>query len=450
MAAAPRQVILATILLLGGAAPGGAEEPALPSGLGGSVPPPEPQEPAALSSTLRLSGFVEGRGGLRLDNGADEPDASLAESRLRLEADQSLPFAALRVAADILYNGIADSHAIDLKTGAGAVDLREAHARFSPASFLDVKAGRQILTWGTGDLLFINDLFPKDWNSFLLGRDEQYLKAPSDAVKLSAFSDWANLDVVYTPRFDADRFVDGQWVSFFNPAVGRVTGRDAIIDDRRPDQWFRDDEWALRLHRGFGAYEGALYVYDGFWKSPAGYDPSTGESTYPALTVFGASLRGPLASGIISGEIGYYRSRQDLGGSDPNVRNSEIRALVGYEQEIAQNLTLGVQYYLERMLDHAAYRRSLSAGSAASDENRHVLTQRLTWLTMNQDLEWSLFIFFSPSDMDAYVRPRVKYKYDDHITFEFGGNFFVGERNDTFFGQFEYDTNIYLAVRYGF
>ncbi|MFW6031595.1 MAG: hypothetical protein ACOC9T_03300, partial [Myxococcota bacterium] len=32
---------------------------------------------------------------------------------------------------------------------------------------------------GTGDLVFLNDLFPKDWRSFLLGRDLDYLKAPS-------------------------------------------------------------------------------------------------------------------------------------------------------------------------------------------------------------------------------------------------------------------------------
>ncbi len=62
-----------------------------------------------------------------------------------------------------------------------------------------ITLGRQILTWGTGDLVFINDLFPKDWVSFFIGRDVEYLKAPSDALKVSAFSSWANLDLVYTP-----------------------------------------------------------------------------------------------------------------------------------------------------------------------------------------------------------------------------------------------------------
>ena len=65
------------------------------------------------------------------------------------------------------------------------IDPREAWLSTQPLDFLDLKAGRQVVTWGTGDLLFINDLFPKDWQSFILGRDEEYLKAPSDTVKVA-------------------------------------------------------------------------------------------------------------------------------------------------------------------------------------------------------------------------------------------------------------------------
>lgn len=451
-----------TAFLVATAAQAWAEEPALPPGLAPAAEPALPEgliAPAPANQAdaaplpeqgLRLRGFVEGRGALWVDRDPRQQHAALSETRLEVEAERRLATVSFRVAADFLYDPLADGHAIDLEKGAGALDLREAHAAFSPAPFLDAKLGRQILTWGTGDLLFVNDLFPKDWNAFLLGRDEQYLKAPSDALKLSAFSEGVNLDLVYVPRFDADRFIDGRRISYFNSAQGRITGRDAVVQEDRPDAWGRDDEWAARAYRTFGATEGALYAYDGFWKSPAGSDPPTGRSTFPRLSVLGASLRGPLAGGIASGEIGYYHSAEDDAGSDPNIRNSELRALVGYEREVAPDVTLGLQYYLEHMRDHGAYRASLPSGSPARDENRHVLTERLTWLTMNQTLEWSLFTFFSPSDMDVYVRPKAKYKVDDHVTLEAGANVFVGERRHTFFGQFEDDSNVYAAVRHGF
>ena len=425
--------------------------PALPPGLKKPAPDrtrPEPK--AARSLPFQLSGFLDVRGGRRVREDPYHREGSLAESRLQLEIEKRIRGIVLRATTDLLYDALADKHAIDLETGDGFIDLREASAAFSPATFIDVKLGRQILTWGTGDLIFINDLFPKDWNSFLLGRDVEYLKAPSDALKLSAFSKWANLDVVYTPAFDADRFVDGRRLSFFNPAFGRITGRDAVVRADRPDRWFRDDEWAVRLYRNFGAYEGALYGYDGFWKSPAGTDTASGRATFPRLSVFGSSLRGPLGKGIANLELGLYLSREDLDGDDPTVRNSEFRLLLGYEQEIAKDLTLGLQYNLERMLGYRDYLRTLPAGSPPRDENRHVLTLRLTWLTMKQNLTSSLFVFFSPSDMDAYLRLKVRYKVDDNLSVEAGSNIFVGRDDHTFFGQFGRNTNIYAGVRYSF
>ena len=69
---------------------------------------------------------------------------------------------------------------------------------------------------------------------------------------------------------------------------------------------------------------------------------------------------------------------------------------------------------------------------------------------MNQNLTLSLFAFYSPSDHDAYLRPKIKYRIDDHWSAEAGGNIFVGENEHTFFGQFEKNTNLYIGVRYSF
>lgn len=46
-------------------------------------------------------------------------------------------------------------------------DIRSLNVAFRPSDVLDVKIGRMVSTWGTGDLVFINDMFPKDWQSFL-------------------------------------------------------------------------------------------------------------------------------------------------------------------------------------------------------------------------------------------------------------------------------------------
>jgi len=105
------------------------------------------------------------------------------------------------------------------------------------------------------------------------------------------------------------------------------------------------------------------------------------------------------------------------------------------------------------MADHGAYERSVRAlgGSRPlADACRHVVTFRVTKLLLNQNLTLSLFAYYSPSDSDAYLRPSVSYKIDDHWTVSVGGNVFLGTRGHTFFGQFDRNTNVYASVRYGF
>ena len=429
-----------------------ASEPGLPAGLGDDME--EETEPGSGGEEFRLpfdlTGFLEGRIGARTQNDPYEKDLSLGEVRLQAEADKYVDPVGIRVRADLLYDPVYDHHSLNLETGQGWLDLREARVSLTPAGFADLKIGRQILTWGTGDLVFINDMFPKDWQSFFIGRDQEYLKAPSDSAVVSLFSEAANLDLVYTPRFDPDRYIDGSRISYFNPSLGRIAGRDAVVEVEKRDAWFKDDEIAARLFRNLQGYELALYGYRGYWKSPAGMDPATGKSTFPPLSVYGASVRGPAGSGIGNLEFGYYDSRTDQGGDDPLVRNSELRFLAGYEQELATDFTAGLQYYLEYMLEYNAYRDTLPPGQHPRDEARHLLTLRLTRLLLRQNLKLSFFGYYSPSDEDFYLRPNINYKIDDHWTAEIGGNVFWGEDDWTFFGQFRDNTNVYAGVRWGY
>lgn len=428
--------------------------PSLPAGLGTSADEKEPagqqRDMGPEEPWIDLHGFVEARGGLRTRSDPHEPDTALAEIRFQVEAEEMYQGAVFHGKVDFLYDTVVPSQAVDLDLGYGWFDVRAASVLLRPTEYLDVQGGRQILTWGVGDLIFINDLFPKDWNSFFLGRDAEYLKAPSDALKAAFYADWANLDIVYTPAFDSDRYIDGRMISYYNDQTMAVAGRNAVVNPEERNRWFEDDELALRIYQNIDAYELALYGYVGYWKSPNGFDPVSGRATFPRLSVYGASARGPVLEGIGSLEMGFYDSRDDRDGNDRNVRNSETRFLVGYEQELAKNLTGGVQYYLEYMSDHDEYEESLPSGFPGRDEVRHVLTLRLTRLLMNQNLELSFFGYYSPSDEDAYVRPSVHYKVDDHWSVSTGAGVFFGRQDHTFYAQFENNSNIWAAVRYAY
>lgn len=384
-------------------------------------------------------GFVEARQGWRLQDDPEEKDESISGIRLQLDLSKEFDWGAGKIKGDLIGDKV-------LEEVRG--ELRELNLTFSPFEFIDVKAGRQIQTWGTGDLLFINDLFPKDWESFFIGRDDEYLKAPSDSIRASFFSDLVNVDFSYSPLFNGSKYIDGSRLSYWNGA--RIAGRKDTFNDDERNRFFRDDEISLRLSKTVNGVELALYGYNGFWQTPEGIDPTTAKGIYPRLRTYGGSLRAAILGGIGYLETGYYDSHQDAEGDDPFIRNSEVRFLGGYERELARNLTGGLQYYLEWMLDYAEYKSSLLPGTVRKDEYRHVLTLRLTRLIMNQNLKLSLFTYYSPSDQDAYFRPKIHYKISDRWSVETGGNIFTGKDDHTFFAQFEDNTNAYTGARYSF
>ncbi len=387
-------------------------------------------------------GFYEARVGTRLlDDPFQSKDLTIGEARYQFDLFSIRDWGDIKVKGDVFGDFVEEQ---------GDFDLREANIFTRPTDTMDLKVGRQILTWGTGDLIFINDLFPKDWVSFFIGRDTEYLKAPSDAAKVSLFFDAVNVDVVYTPEFDSDRYITGERLSYFNPILGRRAGEDDELMVERRREFFEEDETALRLYRNISNYELALYGYWGYWKSPAGFNPEMTAAVFPELYVYGASIRGTVGKGIGNAEIGYYDSVDDRDGDDPLINNSEMRYLIGYTQEIARDFTAGVQYYVEQMLDYGDYEGSLFPGSKSRDEFRHVTTLRLTRLLMNQNLMLSLFTYYSPSDEDVYMRPLANYKASDQLTYEIGANVFFGDERHTFFNQFHYNTNLYMGVRYSF
>ena len=388
---------------------------------------------------LEIHGFAEARAGGRFLNDPHEKDMSIMETRLQLDLFAPLEQMDFKYKADVYGDFVTEDVHYDMREGNVTI----------PFESMDLKVGRQVLTWGTGDLVFINDLFPKDWVSFFIGRDTEYLKAPSDAAKVSIFHDWANLDVVLTPQFDPDRGITGERISYYNPFSGDLAGENAVISADTPDRWFHDYELALRLYRNIEAYECALYGYRGFWKSPGGFDMA-GKAFYPDLNVYGSSIRGPLGKGIANAEVGYYQSADNESGEDAFVKNSEMRYLVGYTQELAKDFTGGLQYYVEQIINHDNYMDALPAAMPARDEYRHLVTLRLTQLLMNQNLRLSVFTYYSPSDSDVYARPQIHYKVTDNLAVETGCNVFFGDHPHTFFGQFHRNTNFYGALRYSF
>jgi hypothetical protein len=387
------------------------------------------------------SGFVDGGLGTRFsDDNLVQSSSTLADLRWRAESKWQPGSATVSFKSDFGYDGIEDDWVID---------VRDLTLAFAMGGGVDVKIGRQVQTWGTGDLVFLNDLFPKDFVSFFAGRDDEYLKAPGNSFRITRYSQGVNVDFAWTPVFEPDVYLTGERFSFFSPLVGGNIAPDPPLSAIEPDKSLSTGEFALRLFRTVGSREYALYAYHGFFKQPNALTPQL-EATFAPLSSIGASLRQPLGGGLFNTEVAYYDSRDDRDGSDPLLPNSQLRFLLGYEWEARTNFTVGLQYYLEWTLEHDALLANSPFPQYEPDEVRHLLTNRLTYRAGRDKFTWSLFTFYSPSDRDAYLRPVFTYRHSDTWTLTAGANLFGGRDQHTFFNQLQDASNAYLRLRYNY
>ncbi len=401
---------------------------------------------------VEFHGFIEASYGVKLSNDTTKHDAyNLLEQRFQFATNYYFEGENYLADKGAVVNFKGDFLIDEYFSGRTDFLLREANLLFTPFDFLDAKIGRQILTWGTGDYLFINDMFPKDYVSFFAGRDDEYLKKPSNAIKFSVYPQQFSVDFVVIPYFTPNTFAEGDRLSFFDSFQGEITGTDSRRQFIEPPFQMSNNQYALRVYRNFNSNEAAFYYFRGFDKNPRSYKNEAAQQLfYERIDVYGASIRGPFCSGITNVEFGYSRSRDDSQGNNRLIENSIIKIMAGYSKDLGNDLQIGFQYLYEQKLNYQNYIDNLLPGDYFWDEYRHLVTNRITKLLLNQNLTVSLFVFYSPSDKDGYIRPSVGYNASDRLNITLGADLPWGEDETTEFGQMKKNKNVFFRIRYSF
>jgi len=405
--------------------------------------------PFAFAEELSLQGFLQTNYSVRVNDdnpqGAKQGNLILGEERAQIKASfypEKSKIGAF-VKSDFYHDWVEEDWAFD---------FREGYLDFMDDKF-GFRIGRQIYTWGVGDLLFINDTFPKDWEAFFEGRPLEYLKIGTDSLKLDVYSDIVSAEVVFMPNFLPDDLPSVGRFHFFDP-YPNIPNRELEKPDSAFEK-FGNMEYALRLYRYIGDFDVSAYVYNGFFRSPGMKadnfnSPSAISNFYPELAVYGLSLQRSALGGVVSAEYGYYDSLDDRSGKDPGINNSQSRFLVGYQKAFPEDFTVGIQYYGELMYQYSQYEDNLPSAFAKTKQLHQYVTLRLTKLLKYQTLKLSLFTFYSPDEEDFLVIPEISYNFTDNLLGVIGMNIFTGAKDDTTFGQHKKDTNIYVTARYSF
>jgi hypothetical protein len=369
-------------------------------------------------------GFMEYAVAARVSDAA-EGDFVLHEGRVQLAGDRYGDRSGAHFAIDIIGDRQSAEERIEIREAYARIDLLDGKA--------ELRAGRQPATWGTGDLLFINDLFPKDYVSFFAGRSDEYLKLPVDALRLGVYPGSVSFDVLWIPSFTPNRIPsDERFV--LDEGLG-------LLPVDSPGGSLENSEFALRVGVPRGAWKLEGYAYRGFWKNPMGVridELSNIPETlfHPELAAFGGSLRGTLRGGVVWAEAGFYDSMDDTGGDDPLIPNSQSLAFAGYERSWWSDGTVGTQAQWTRIQD-------------SDEDDRWLLTLRFTQLLAAQTVRAALFAFWSPSDADNHLRVTLGYDLEDGVNVTVGAHVFNGD-SSTDFGRVAENDLLFGRLRVSF
>jgi len=395
---------------------------------------------------LSIHGFLQANYSVRTGN----PDTGSLKNGDFLSGEE-------RVQLEIARRGQDDEAGLFLKTdlfhnaleAETDLELREAYLDLKLAP-VNLRLGRQIVTWGIADFLFINDTSPKDWQAFFSGRPLEYMKIGMDCLKVDFKGEAVSAEMlVIPPAFQPDRLPSPDGFFFYNPMSGISQNQE--IPERDKD----NTEFAFRLYRNIAQTDVALYMYKGFFRSPAMQPntlpvPTLITLNYPKLNVYGLSAQRNMLQGVVGLEAGYYDSRNDRDGADSFIPNSQTRMLLGYQRQLWSDCTLWLQYYGEYMHQYGDYENNLIPGFPKQDRLRRVATARLMHFFNYQTWQVSLLAFYGFDEDDYTMISEVKYQVNDKSWIALGLNLFGGKEDTTSLGQFEKNDNSYLTMRYNF
>ncbi len=401
--------------------------------------------PQVLQAQTGFEGYVESSFGARAsDDGPIQDRNVLEESRLLIEKD----FYGNN--GEVLNVGILAT--TDPDRNQSEIELREGSIFLPLSRSVELKAGRQVLSWGPSQFEFINDHFAKDFRSFFVGRDLDFLKAPNDAAKLSYYGDMANIDLVVTPSFEPDRLPAGDVIPVYDPRtqqlVSSVPGADTPPRPRRPESSLDNGEIHLRMNKMLGRWEAALYGYRGFIGQPSAFDRSN--PYHAELASAGFSLRGPMMGGVVWAEGSYDDVREDGAGDTGNLPPSRANLGVGMRYRTAPTVNYMVQAISSWQIDAAGYRSALGPDHPGTDRVRHRLQVATTRDYWSDRLTVEMRGFAGLTEEDWHARLKGTYEYSDAVTLSSGVLLYGAGQPTSRFGVLDEHDLAFARLRYGF
>ncbi len=324
----------------------------------------------------------------------------------------------------------------------------------------DLRIGKQQVVWGKADGVFITDIVsPLNLTEFLLP-DFDEIRIGVIAAKLNYYIGNGSIEAILIPLF-TPTLRPSKGSIWYNapdfPAPATFDWSHSEIKPSLDNSEFFLKYSAMTSNIDFEIMGGytwddnpTMHIKKEFSIDSTIMPPSpslTGIIVTPEhhrLTVAGGSFSSEIKGVILRGEAAYYNGKY-FQTTDPNaldavIQKNYLHYVVGVDFSIG-TVILSAQFIQKYILDYNEF--------IYDDETINTATFLARYNMFRETLHLELFSYIGLTNLDALIRPKVTYDFDDSFSILLGGNIFVGDPQGLF-GQYDNNSMVYAKIKYNF
>lgn len=307
--------------------------------------------------------------------------------------------------------------------------VREAYVEGDTGA-LRWRLGRQIIAWGRADRINPTDnLSPRDYTALVPEDEEQRIGIDAAAAQYR-LSDALSVTAVLVPRFEPHRTPVG-----------------TLPPNRRMQAAPDNSEWAFKLEKSGGSWDGSLSYYDGFDR----FARYHAEFPAPGVLVFAGSHERMRAVGAdVASTVGSWGVRAEFSASRfspscalcaPGTRSVQ-RLVVGIDRDVGESGNINAQMFRIKRSDYVnpeglpgqarLVRNALDRLNSEFGGQEYGVSLRLFDRYWNDRLKAEIGAIFDISSRSRLIRPRITYSISDSIKATAGLDYFDGGEQSYF------------------
>lgn len=383
--------------------------------------------------SVGVKGFVDTYHAMRTEN---PNDLMASRSRVRGELTMKHDNVGAFVSANLIHNAI-----VEAKTG---LHMRECFVTYADDNW-DIRAGRQIITWGVADALRLTDVVsPMEYTEFLAD-DYDDIRVPVNGLRVRYSRSAWSAEVVALPVssfYILPTDADNPWSINLPDATMPY-----VIDiGPKPSKKIANGEIGGRLMFFLSGIDFSLSALRTWNKMPVFAtdvinDTLVARGRHRRMTMLGGDISIPISKIVLRAEVAEYldEAQTPVFGMDEQRANS-LNALIGIDWYAGNDWSLSAQYAHKSIASHSAL--------ISTYKNSGTATVRIAKELLNNTLSVQTFAYIDITCGGIYNRLSADYAITDQLHCIIGYDLFSADKG--MFAMYGNNSEVWLRVKYNF